>query len=328
MAKKKKKPSKPAKEHNPWHAGFRDAIEAVFEPYRDVLELKFEHQLSAEALRLDVLVIKKQRDAPIQHDIAGFFKTWNIIEYKSPDDTFAIPDFHKVRTYAHGYMAKEHSNGAVWSEGTITVIRTGEPQSVLTYIAKRGLKVTQRRNADGEVWAYELVDYEIPFRIIQSEHLAASDHLLLRYLRKDLDTTTLRKVLEEGDARWKLSKRKAYLQVLLEANGKQIEEVKAMITSPILLQAIEESGLAEKWRKQGEERGRHVWERDRQAWLAQLQQEMAARQQEAAARQQTEAAWQQAEAENAALKEQLRLFQQAAPYMAAPYVAPDKPERP
>jgi hypothetical protein len=28
----------------PWHSGFRDAIQATLEPYRDILELTFEHQ--------------------------------------------------------------------------------------------------------------------------------------------------------------------------------------------------------------------------------------------------------------------------------------------
>jgi hypothetical protein len=310
MAKKKKK----TKEHNPWHLGFRDAIAATLEPYHDVLELKFEQELWAEALRLDALIIKKKLDDPIQHDIAGFFKTWNIIEYKSPDDTFSIQDFHKVLTYAHGYTAKEH--GTRWSEGTITVIRTGVPQAVLNYVTERGFTVAWRHNANGEVWAYELVDYEIPFRIIQSEHLSESEHLLLRHLRKDLDTTTLCKVLEEVKSYRKIQSRKAYLQVLLEANPDQLKEVLTM--SPKLEQVLERSGLAAKWRQQGEDRKQKVLEArlqqaeaKQQQTEAALQQAEAARQQEAAARQREAAARQRAEAEAAALQEQLRLFQQA-----------------
>jgi hypothetical protein len=278
----KRKKKTPSKEHNPWHAGFRDAIEAVFEPYRNVLELKFEHQLTAEALRMDALIIKKKRNASIQHDIAAFFKTWNVIEYKSPGSRFSGQDFHKVLAYAHLYASKEC--GTLWSEGTITIIRTGEPESVLKYVTERGYTIAKRRNADNEVWAYDLVDYEIPIRIIQSEHLAESEHLLLRYFRKDLDVTTLKKVLEEGQVRWHIGLRQAYLQVLLDVNQDQFEEVWAM-NSPTIEQVLEKSGWADKMRQQ-----------ERQVWEKRLQQ--------------AEAERQRAEAENAALKEQLRLSQQ------------------
>jgi hypothetical protein len=78
----------------------------------------------------------------------------------------------------------------------------------------------------------------------------------------------------------------AYLQVLLEANKEQFREVTAMINSPVIDQILEENGWAEKFRQQE----RQVWE---QKWWK------------------TEAERRKAEAENAELKEQLRLFQQA-----------------
>jgi hypothetical protein len=75
-----------------WHAGFNNALQATLEQYGDALEFKFEHQLMAEALRLDALIIKKKPDVVIDHDIGGSFKTWNIFEYKSPEDSFSVPD--------------------------------------------------------------------------------------------------------------------------------------------------------------------------------------------------------------------------------------------
>jgi hypothetical protein len=256
---------------------------ATLEPYRDILELKFEHPLTAEALRLDALIIKKRQGVSIKHDIAAFFKTWNILEYKSPEDTFSVAGFHKVIGYAH-ILATEPDTA--WEEGTVTIIRTGESRSVLKYLKEQGCLIEQRRNEAGEVWAYEVEGYGIPIRIIQSEHLSESGNLLLRHLRKDLDASTLKKVLKEGEVYRRLGFLEAYMQVLLEANKAQFKEITAMINSPIIEQILEENGWVDKFRNQE----RQVWEKKEQVWNQDRQ---------------------KAEAEIANLKEQLRLFQQA-----------------
>jgi len=52
--------------------------------YRDDLEFVPEHQLNAEPLKIDCIVIKKAKDAVIKKNIAAIFREWNVIEYKSP----------------------------------------------------------------------------------------------------------------------------------------------------------------------------------------------------------------------------------------------------
>jgi hypothetical protein len=231
----------------PQHSDIQDSTQAAFEPY-EVKVLKFQEQLTLESLLPNAMVIKKLQDVSIKDDIASFFKTWNILEYKNPDDSFSIEDFYKVLAYAHLYVATV--KGAKWSEGTITIIRTGELQTVLKELEDSGDKIQQHQNADGEVWAYELMNYGIPIRIIQSEHLAESKYLLLRYLRRDLDVATLSKVLEEGEARWNLHSQKAYLETLFEANKEQFKELAATTNSPVIKRVLEESGLADKIRQQ------------------------------------------------------------------------------
>jgi hypothetical protein len=295
----------------PWHSGFRAALVATLEPYRDILELKFEHHLTAEALRLDALIIKKKRDAPLKHDIAAFFKTWNVLEYKSPEDTFSVVDFHKVLGYAHIYMATEP--GTVWEEGTVTIIRTGESRSVLKHLKDHGCLIEQRRNDAGEVWAYEVKGYGIPIQIIQSEHLSESGNLLLRHLRRNIDTGTLKKVLEESEVYRRIGFLEAYLQVLLEANKAQFKEITAMMNSPIIEQVLEESGWADKIRKQE----RQAWNKEITAMINSpiIEQVLEESGWADKIRKQERQAWnqerQKVEAENAELKEQLRLFQHA-----------------
>jgi hypothetical protein len=48
------------------------------ESYRNILEFKAEYQLSAEPLRIDVLIIKKLKDVAIEKNIGVIFRTDNI----------------------------------------------------------------------------------------------------------------------------------------------------------------------------------------------------------------------------------------------------------
>ncbi len=52
-----------------------------------------EHNLSREALRIDLLIIKKKPETVIKNEIGTFFLGHNIIEYKSPDDNMNIDTF-------------------------------------------------------------------------------------------------------------------------------------------------------------------------------------------------------------------------------------------
>ncbi|MDR3304058.1 MAG: hypothetical protein LBS86_06565, partial [Treponema sp.] len=54
--------------YTPWHAGFRNALQITFEPYGDVLKCMFEYQLTTEALRPDVIIIKKRLSVFIDND--------------------------------------------------------------------------------------------------------------------------------------------------------------------------------------------------------------------------------------------------------------------
>jgi hypothetical protein len=51
-----------SEKHIAWHPAFVEAIQAELEEYKDVLEFHAEHSLTAEPLRIDVLVVKKRAD--------------------------------------------------------------------------------------------------------------------------------------------------------------------------------------------------------------------------------------------------------------------------
>jgi hypothetical protein len=65
---------------------------------QDTHALQFisEYQLTAEPLRIDIVIIKKIKDIPLTKNIAAIFRTHNLVEYKSPTDYLSVVDFYKA----------------------------------------------------------------------------------------------------------------------------------------------------------------------------------------------------------------------------------------
>ena len=57
-----------------WHEDFYEALQLELYEYRDALKFIYEHQLSKETLRMDVLVIKKDENIKIEKNIGRIFK--------------------------------------------------------------------------------------------------------------------------------------------------------------------------------------------------------------------------------------------------------------
>jgi hypothetical protein len=77
------------------HPVFAQAIRLELEQYLDALEFWEEYNLSTEPLRIDVVIIKKAPGVVIEKNIGRIFKRVNIVEYKSPEDSVSLSDFHK-----------------------------------------------------------------------------------------------------------------------------------------------------------------------------------------------------------------------------------------
>ena len=64
-----------------WHEAFFEALQHELHQYKDYLKFENEHQLSKEALSMDVLVIKKEKGVRIEKNIGRIFREHNIFEY-------------------------------------------------------------------------------------------------------------------------------------------------------------------------------------------------------------------------------------------------------
>ena len=88
-----------------WHPAFFAGIQIEFAEEAGHLVFENEHTLSTKPMQIDVLIIKKQTKQRIRKNLGRIFRDYNIIEYKSPDDTLTIDDFYKVYGYACFYKS-------------------------------------------------------------------------------------------------------------------------------------------------------------------------------------------------------------------------------
>ena len=116
-----------------WHPAFVEAIKMELIEYLDKIEIHPEVPLTTEPLKIDCIIIKKSKDLVIKKNIAGIFRDWNIIEYKSPQDHVSINDFHKVYAYACLYSVLEN---VPVENISITFVESRYPKKLIDFLRK------------------------------------------------------------------------------------------------------------------------------------------------------------------------------------------------
>ena len=98
-----------------WHSGFYGAIGLEFIENDDDITLIDEHRLNHQPIRIDLLVVKKNREIQIANELGAAFRGHNIMEYKSEDDIWLSnlrkdipePTFRDVIIRMHGFTTKQ-----------------------------------------------------------------------------------------------------------------------------------------------------------------------------------------------------------------------------
>ena len=153
-----------ANEKIQWHPAFQQAIKAELSEYRDSLSFVEEYQLTTEPLKIDTLIIKKPPDVHIEKNIGRIFRGHNIVEYKSPDDSFSTDDYNKVLAYAYLYASLTRTG---IKDMTVTLVVSRRPRALLRYLTDE-LSLVVEEESDG---VYYVAGERTPMQIIVSESL-------------------------------------------------------------------------------------------------------------------------------------------------------------
>ena len=206
-----------------WHPAFVQAFRHELEDYLDVLTFEAEHQLTTEPLKIDVLIIKKEKNVVIEKNIAQIFRSCNVVEYKSPNDHVTIEVYHKTQCYARLYAAL---NKVGIDEMSVTVVSTQHPKKLLTFLRKR---YTVKHAQQG---IYLVEGDTCPTQVLVSVELSQEDNLWLNSLRNNLSAAQLERIACSEDRGLPMD---AYFQVIGEANIKAMEELQMKKKKGIIL---------------------------------------------------------------------------------------------
>ena len=117
-----------------WHPGFVAAMDLEFAENRADLIYEKEYNLNTKPLEIDLLVIKKDSDIQVVNKIGKIFRKYNILEYKSPDDSLNIDSFYKAGAYAGLYKAYgETVDERRACDITVSIIRETRPDGLFAY---------------------------------------------------------------------------------------------------------------------------------------------------------------------------------------------------
>ena len=202
------------KEKIQWHPAFQQAIKAELAEYRDSLSFIEEYQLTTEPLKIDSLIVKKPPGVHIEKNIGRMFRGHNIVEYKSPDDSFSADNYNKVLAYSYLYASLTKTS---INDVTVTLVLSKRPVNLMKYLESE-LSLTVAKDSSG---IYYVTGERMPVQIVLSKSLPEEENLWLRSLRGGLGKSTLRQILDES--RKHGSEVRAYVYAVLDANRKTME---------------------------------------------------------------------------------------------------------
>ena len=239
-----------------WHDAFYEALQLELHQYLKSLKFVYEHQLSKEALIVDVLVIKKEHDIEIEKNIGKIFKAINLFEFKSEKDGLTVDDYNKVMGYGYLYASFTHTS---ISDITISFAVTIHPRNLLNYLEHdRKFKVTYTE--DGICY---VKGDTFDVQILESKELSEEKNLFLKNLRSNLDMETAKRTVNAYKAIKEFESKNAYIYRLAGANPAVFKELIAVsdtaIREVVMRALIEEGGwLSERDRERDRERDKKI----------------------------------------------------------------------
>ena len=221
-----------------WHDAFFEALQLELHQYLEALKFVYEHQLSKQALIVDVLVIKKEHGIEIEKNIGKIFKAVNLFEFKSEKDGLTVDDYNKVMGYAYFYASSTHTHV---SDITISFVVTVHPRNVLNYLENdRKFKITTSDNG-----IYQIDGDAFPVQILTSKELSEEKNLFLKNLRSNLDVTAAKKTVDAYKAIKEFESKNAYIYRLAGANPAVFRELMSVSDTAIkevVVKALAEEG--------------------------------------------------------------------------------------
>lgn len=209
-----------------WHPAFYADLQIEFQEETYKLMFQNEYPLGTKPMLVDILVIKKKKGEKIHKNIGRIFRTYNLIEYKSPNDYLSVDDFYKVYGYACFYKADTGRENEIPAEEiTITFVAKNYPRKMIRHLLDVR-KYTIEKIEPGIYYVYGDV---FAIQIIVTGQLSPEHNLWLYSLTDTLtDSRITKELLNEYRGKENNNLYSAAMQVIVAANEQQFKEDKNM----------------------------------------------------------------------------------------------------
>lgn len=178
-----------------WHPGFIAALDLELREYRSDLQFEKEYNLNTKPLEIDLLVIKKTADVRIENEVGRIFRKYNILEYKSPDDSLNIDTFYKVGAYASLYKAYGKTVDEISAkEVTVSFVRERRPSRLFRYFQKHG-EYSVSNPYPGIYYVEGNVLF--PTQVIVTREIEADEHVWLKALSSQMRPEDMKQLFQE-----------------------------------------------------------------------------------------------------------------------------------
>ena len=210
-----------------WHPAFAAAIGLEFrDDYKDVI-IQQEYNLSKEPIRIDLLISRTDGNfRRFNNEIGHIMKTYNIIEYKSPEDSLNIDDYYKTIGYAGLYKGMgEYVNKIPAREVTVSMFCTRKPVKMFNMLKEDGTIIEQRYPGVYYIKGNTL----FPVQIVVVKELNNTLHSSLRVLSDSADREDVETFLQNSvktSEPWEREDIDAVLQASVSANKELYEEIR------------------------------------------------------------------------------------------------------
>ncbi|MBR2214670.1 MAG: hypothetical protein IJ849_02790 [Selenomonadaceae bacterium] len=164
-----------------FHQGFYAAMKVEYDLAKAPVSYDQEKELGEKPVKLDFLIIKKDKNVTLSDPIGKFFRRENLFEYKSPEDGLSIDDFYKAQGYGLMYKSFDRKvNSLPISDLTLTLVRHAYPREMVKALENDGFAVVKSHSGiyriEGKI--------SIPTQLVVTSRLPSGEYAGLKLLAK------------------------------------------------------------------------------------------------------------------------------------------------
>lgn len=194
--------------------------------WKSKLDYTMEHCLSTKPLQIDLLIIKKVKNAKIINEIGQFFKQHNVCEYKSPDDDLDIDVFFKVIAYALLYKSSGNEvNSIDISDITVTFVRKRKPVKLFDDFKRYNILFEQTSKGIYRIkW-----EFPCDVQILVTREMNPEEHIWLTSLSDHIEEKQARRLIKEVHTLTEKDDKEyadSVLQIAMERNKEIFDKIR------------------------------------------------------------------------------------------------------